>query len=154
MPHVLNITHSILGQPWRWRALAADARGGLNADDLVTQLLLARGCTSETVAAHRTPTIRAFMPDPSIFRDMDRAAERLADAVLGGERVAVFGDYDVDGATSAALMIRLLRSLGLDPVAYIPDRLMEGYGPSGEALVRLAGGAAQARPYSHAGRAL
>lgn len=139
MSHVLNITHSILGQPWRWRALETDARQDLTGDDLVTQLLLARGCTQETVAAHRSPTIRGFMPDPSIFRDMDRAAERLAAAVLGDERVAVFGDYDVDGATSAALMIRLLRSLGLDPVAYIPDRLMEGYGPSGEALVRLAG---------------
>jgi single-stranded-DNA-specific exonuclease len=77
------------------------------------------------------------MPDPSIFRDMDRAAERLADSVQRGEAVTVFGDYDVDGATSAALLIRLLRDLGLDPRAYIPDRLMEGYGPSGEALVRL-----------------
>ncbi len=139
MSHVLNITHSILGQPWRWRALETDARGDLSGDDLVTQLLLSRGCSREALEAHRNPSIRGFMPDPSIFRDMDRAAERLAAAVLSGERVAVFGDYDVDGATSAALMIRLLRSLGLDPVAYIPDRLMEGYGPSGEALVRLAG---------------
>ena len=139
MSHVLNITHSILGQPWRWRSLENDARTALSSDDLVTQLLLARGCPPAALAAHRTPTIREFMPDPSIFRDMDRAAERLAAAVLAGERVAVFGDYDVDGATSAALMIRLLRALGLDPVAYIPDRLMEGYGPSGEALVRLAG---------------
>jgi len=139
MSHVLNITQSILGQPWRWRALETDARGDLTGDDLVTQLLLSRGCSRETLEAHRFPSIRGFMPDPSIFRDMDRAAERLAAAVLSGERVAVFGDYDVDGATSAALMIRLLRSLGLDPVAYIPDRLMEGYGPSGEALVRLAG---------------
>ena len=139
MSHVLNITHSILGQPWRWRALETDARQDLTGDDLVTQLLLSRGCSRETLEAHRAPSIRGFMPDPSIFRDMDRAAERLAAAVLAGERVAVFGDYDVDGATSAALMIRLLRSLGLDPVAYIPDRLMEGYGPSGEALVRLAG---------------
>ena len=78
------------------------------------------------------------MPDPSIFRDMDKAAERLADAVEAGEPVTIFGDYDVDGATSAALLIRLLRELGLDPQAYIPDRLMEGYGPSGEALVRIA----------------
>lgn len=139
MSHVLNITRSILGQPWRWRALETDARDELSGDDLVTQLLLSRGCTREALEAHRSPSIRGFMPDPSIFRDMDRAAERLAAAVLSGERVAVFGDYDVDGATSAALMIRLLRSLGLDPVAYIPDRLMEGYGPSGEALVRLAG---------------
>jgi single-stranded-DNA-specific exonuclease len=69
---------------------------------------------------------------------MDKAAERLADAVQAGERVTIFGDYDVDGATSAALLILLLRGLGLEAAPYIPDRLMEGYGPSGEALVRLA----------------
>ena len=78
------------------------------------------------------------MPDPSIFRDMDRAAGRLADAVQAGEQVAIFGDYDVDGATSAALMVRVLRDLGLAARPYIPDRLLEGYGPSGAALVRLA----------------
>lgn len=138
MTPVLNIHSSILGQPWRWRGLAADARDpGFAPDDLVTQLLLTRGCAREELEAHRAPSIRAFMPDPSIFRDMDKAAERLADAVQRGEAVTVFGDYDVDGATSAALLIRLLRDLGLDPRAYIPDRLMEGYGPSGEALVRL-----------------
>ena len=140
---VLDIHQSILGQPWRWRALAADARDpDFLPDDLVTQLLMARGCPREDLEAHRAPSIRGFMPDPSIFRDMDKAADRLADAVLAGEAVTVFGDYDVDGATSAALMIRLLRDLGLDPAAYIPDRLMEGYGPSGEALVRIASGGA------------
>lgn len=141
MNTVLNITQSILGQPWRWRALSADARDpGYTPDDLVTQLLLARGCPREGLDAHKAPSIRAFMPDPSIFRDMDRAAERLASAVLSGENVTIFGDYDVDGATSAALMILLLRDLGLDAQAYIPDRLMEGYGPSGTALVKIANG--------------
>ncbi len=136
---VLGVADSFLGQPWRWRSLAADARdGGMGESDLVTQLLLSRGCPPDALEAHRAPSIRGFMPDPSIFRDMDRAAARLADAVEAGERVAIFGDYDVDGATSAAVMIRVLRSLGLDPVAYIPDRLTEGYGPSGAALVRLA----------------
>jgi single-stranded-DNA-specific exonuclease len=132
----LNITNSITGQSWRWR------HGDGECDDLVTQLLLARGCPGDMIGAYRDPTIRAFMPDPSIFQDMERAAERLAAAVLAGEAVTVFGDYDVDGATSAALLIRVLRSLGLSPQAYIPDRLMEGYGPSGEALVRIAEGGA------------
>ncbi len=132
----LNITNSISGQSWRWR------HGNGECDDIVAQLLLARGCPADQVDAYRDPTIRAFMPDPSVFNDMDRAAERLAEAVLAGEAVTVFGDYDVDGATSAALLIRVLRSLGLDPKAYIPDRLMEGYGPSGEALVRIADGGA------------
>ena len=139
MSAVLNISHSILGQPWRWRMLEADARDpGFAPDDLVTQLLLARGCPREALDAHKLPSIRGFMPDPSIFRDMEVAAERLAAAVLADEPVTIFGDYDVDGATSAALLIRLLRGLGLDPQAYIPDRLMEGYGPSGEALVKIA----------------
>ncbi|WP_119037783.1 single-stranded-DNA-specific exonuclease RecJ [Hephaestia caeni] len=139
MTPVLNIAASILGQPWHWRSLAADARDpGYAPDDLVTQLLLARGCPRDAIDAHKAPSIRGFMPDPSILRDMDRAATRLADAVQQAENIAIFGDYDVDGATSAALMILLLRDLGIEAAPYIPDRLMEGYGPSGEALVRLA----------------
>jgi single-stranded-DNA-specific exonuclease len=138
--HVCGVTRSILGQPWRWRGMAADAGDpGFRPDDLVDQLLLARGVAREELARHRTPTLREFMPDPSVFRDMDKAAERVADAVQAGEAVTIFGDYDVDGATSAALLILLLRGLGLEAKAYIPDRLMEGYGPSGEALVRIAG---------------
>jgi len=143
MDNVAGITRSFLGQAWRWRTLAADARDpGFQPDDLVTQLLLARGVGRDAIEANRSPSIRGFMPDPSIFNDMDKAARRLADAVQANEQVTIFGDYDVDGATSAALMIRLLRDLGLTPAAYIPDRLMEGYGPSGEALVRIAGGGA------------
>jgi single-stranded-DNA-specific exonuclease len=141
--HVCGVSHSILGQPWRWRGGAAEAPdAGFVPDDLIDQLLMARGVIREELERHRTPTIRDFMPDPSIFRDMDRAAQRLADAVEAREPVTIFGDYDVDGATSAALLIRLLRDLGCDPKAYIPDRLMEGYGPSGEALVKIAQGGA------------
>jgi single-stranded-DNA-specific exonuclease len=131
----LSINRSITGQAWRWRGAASDE---LANDDLVTQLILSRGAPADEVEAYRNPTIRAFMPDPSIFQDMDRAATRLADAVIAQEKVTIFGDYDVDGATSAALLIRLLRDLGLEAGAYIPDRLMEGYGPSGAALVKLA----------------
>ena len=111
--------------------------GGRIDDDLVAQLLLSRGVPREDLERHRNPSLRAFLPDPSHFRDMDPAAERLAQAVLGGETVTIYGDYDVDGATSAALLVRLLRALGLPAGYYIPDRLLEGYGPSGEALVRL-----------------
>lgn len=105
--------------------------------DLVTQLLLARGVAHDDVERHRNPSLRAFLPDPSAFRDMDQAAERLAQAIVTGDALTVYGDYDVDGATSAALLIRLLRMLGHPARYYIPDRLLEGYGPSGEALVRL-----------------
>lgn len=140
MSSVLNITHSVTGQNWKWRSGDVDARDpGFQPDDLVTQLLLARGVPRDDIERHREPTIRGFMPDPSIFRDMDCAAERLADAVEAREIVTIYGDYDVDGATSAALLIRLLRDLGLEAHHYIPDRLMEGYGPSGEALVRIGG---------------
>lgn len=138
MSAVLDVTQSLSGQEWRWRSTSADARDpGFKPDDLVTQLLLARGATRETLEINRDPTIRGFMPDPSVFQDMDKAADRIADAITAQQKVVVFGDYDVDGATSAALLIRLLRDLGLDAGYYIPDRLMEGYGPSGEALVKL-----------------
>lgn len=113
--------------------------GGGLTDDIVTQLLLSRGVPREDLDRHRNPSLRTFLPDPSEFRDMDAAAERLAQAVLTNETVTVYGDYDVDGATSAALLILLLRQLGHEARYYIPDRLLEGYGPSGEALVRIAG---------------
>ncbi|MFL6854684.1 MAG: single-stranded-DNA-specific exonuclease RecJ [Sphingomicrobium sp.] len=128
-----GVERSLLGQPWQWRRAGGDE---LNRD-LTDQLLLARGVEESDLARHRTPTIRDFLPDPSAFRDMDKAATRLADAVEAGETIAIFGDYDVDGATSAALLTILLRRLGGEPMIYIPDRLMEGYGPSGAALVEL-----------------
>ncbi|PKB25191.1 exonuclease RecJ [Novosphingobium kunmingense] len=136
---VLGIDRSLSGRLWRWRGGNMDLGGTATLDhDLVTQLLLSRGVAPDDVERHRNPSLRAFLPDPSHFRDMDQAAERLAQAVLTHERVTVYGDYDVDGATSAALLIRLLRELGLEAGYYIPDRLLEGYGPSGKALVRLA----------------
>ena len=130
----LGVERSIAGQPWRWRRAAEPAIG---MDTLVDELLLARGVAREDLARHREPRIRDFLPDPSCFKDMDKGAKRLADAVQGDESIAIFGDYDVDGATSAALLVLLLRRLGADPTVYIPDRLMEGYGPSGKALVEL-----------------
>jgi single-stranded-DNA-specific exonuclease len=143
---LFGIDRSLAGKAWRWRGgnmdLAGTAAGisggpGDLGHDIVTQLLLSRGVAPDDLDRHRNPSLRAFLPDPSEFRDMDCAAERLAQAVIGGERMTIYGDYDVDGATSAALLIRLLRMLGLEAGYYIPDRLLEGYGPSGEALVRL-----------------
>ena len=105
--------------------------------DIATQLLLSRGVAADDLDRHRQPSLRDFLPDPSQFKDMDRAAERIAEAVISQENIAVYGDYDVDGATSSALLIRMLRMLGHDARHYIPDRLLEGYGPSGEALLKL-----------------
>lgn len=106
-------------------------------DDIVTQLLLSRGVVRDELERNRNPTLSGFLPDPSCFRDMDVAAERVAQAILAHETITVYGDYDVDGATSAALLVRLFRMLGHEARYYIPDRLLEGYGPSGEALVKI-----------------
>jgi single-stranded-DNA-specific exonuclease len=130
----LNIERSVTGQPWRWRRSAEPASG---MDALVDELLLGRGVARDDLARHRDPKIRDFLPDPSCFNDMEKGAKRLANAIQDGETIAIFGDYDVDGATSAALLTRLWRRLGAEPIVYIPDRLMEGYGPSGKALVEL-----------------
>ena len=113
----LNIERSVIGQPWRWRRLADSAS---EMDELVDELLLARGVPREDLARHRDPKIRDFLPDPSCFRDMDAGAQRLAEAIRADETIAIFGDYDVDGATSAALLVLLLRRLGVEPMVYIP----------------------------------
>lgn len=139
--YIFGIDSSLSGKAWCWRGGnmdLGDGPGGLDTD-IVTQLLLSRGVAPDDIERHRQPSLRGFLPDPSQFRDMDAAAQRLTQAVLSGETVTIYGDYDVDGATSAAVLIRLLRMLGHDARYYIPDRLLEGYGPSGEALVRIAG---------------
>ena len=143
---VTAITHSLSGLAWRWRGGNMDlSAGGAvgQLDDLVDQLLMARGVERHDLERHRRPTLRDFLPDPSIFNDMDNAARRIADAITKGEAIAVYGDYDVDGATSAALLIRFLAGLGVTARPYIPDRLLEGYGPSAEGLVKLAREGAQ-----------
>ena len=135
---MIGAAASLSGRQWRWRGGNMDLGGGGLDQDLVTQLLLSRGIPPEDLDRQKSPTLRAFLPDPSAFRDMDVAADRLARAITGREAITIYGDYDVDGATSAALLIRLIRMLGHDARHYIPDRLLEGYGPTGEALVRLA----------------
>lgn len=136
---ITSIDRSLTGLAWRWRGgnMALGGAGDGGGDDLIDQLLLSRGVNREDLDRQRRPTLREFLPDPSIFRDMDQAAERLAGAIIAREAIAVYGDYDVDGATSAALLIRFIRMCGHDARAYIPDRLLEGYGPTGPALVRL-----------------
>lgn len=141
---VLGVVSSLSGKAWRWRGgnMELDDRQVARAHGLdrsiLDQLLLTRGVAEDDLERHARPTMRAFLPDPSAFRDMDTAAERLALCVTTGEQVTIYGDYDVDGATSAALLVELLRQLGHAAGYYIPDRLLEGYGPTGEALVKLA----------------
>jgi single-stranded-DNA-specific exonuclease len=139
--HVYGVSASLSGKAWCWRGgnmeLGSDGPHALT-HSIRDQLLMTRGVPEGDLARHIRPTLRDFCPDPSAFRDMDTAAERLADAVMRREQVTIYGDYDVDGATSASLLVDLLRQLGLEAGYYIPDRLLEGYGPSGAALVRLA----------------
>jgi single-stranded-DNA-specific exonuclease len=125
-----------LDLPGANRALAIAQRHDL--PDLVSRVLAGRGVGADDAPLFLTPSIKALMPDPSVLTDMDAVAERIADAIAAGEKVAIFGDYDVDGATSAALLTRFLRGQGLDPTIYIPDRIFEGYGPNAEAMRVLA----------------
>ncbi|MCG2841979.1 single-stranded-DNA-specific exonuclease RecJ [Sandaracinobacter sp. RS1-74] len=136
---VFNVSRSATARAWHWRAqpLPLGAAERLGVDELAAQILLSRGCAPADV--HRTlkPALRDWLPDPSLFQDMDRVAGRLADAVERGEKIILFADYDVDGATSAAFLLRHLRALGADAAPYIPDRILEGYGPSAAALLEL-----------------
>jgi len=138
---VLGVGRSITGRRWIWRQ--GEARTGLaiaqrlGIPELVGRLLAGRGIGVEAAADFLEPTLRALLPDPSVLMDMDAAAQRMADAAERAESVAVFGDYDVDGACSGALMVRLLRMLGARVVHYVPDRLTEGYGPNAAAIATL-----------------
>lgn len=138
---VLGVAASATGRRWIWRQ--GEARTGLGIaqrlglPEIVGRLLAARGVGIEDAPHFLEPTLRALLPDPSRLRDMDAAAARLADAAQRAERVAVFGDYDVDGACAGALMVRLLRELGCEVSHYVPDRISEGYGPNAGAIGAL-----------------
>ena len=139
---VLGVERSLNQRRWVWRV--GEDRVGLgiaqrhDLPEIIGRLLAARGVGIDGAASFLDPTLRALMPDPSALTDMDIAASRIADAVQRGETVAVFGDYDVDGACSGALMFSLLRELGANVLHYVPDRLAEGYGPNAPALRSLA----------------
>lgn len=138
----LGVEDSLSHRRWIWRRGEEQVGLGiaqrLGVPEVVGRLLAARGVAPEAAAVFLEPTLRALLPDPSCLRDMDTAAERLARAVETQEHVAVFGDYDVDGTCSAALLAGLLEELGCEVVTYVPDRLAEGYGPNADALRRLA----------------
>lgn len=137
----LGVDHSLSGRAWRQRAAdPAVARGLIQAHGLAEPLaraLAARGIDRDTAETFLSPTLRALFPDPSSFMDMDVAASVIVDAVEQGRSVHVFADYDVDGATSAALLVRWFRAMGADLPIYVPDRLTEGYGPSPRAFDTL-----------------
>jgi single-stranded-DNA-specific exonuclease len=137
----LGVERSLTGRRWAERladermAIAMAQRHGL--PEAICRLLAAREVDLEGVPDFLEPTLRKFLPDPSHLKDMDAAVARVVSAIQAGERIAVFGDYDVDGATSSALLLRFLRSVGGDVCLYIPDRRKEGYGPNTAALLKL-----------------
>jgi single-stranded-DNA-specific exonuclease len=141
----LGVERSACGRAWRDRLDERDATRALaiaqrhdDMPELLARILAGRGVEVDAVASFLDPTVRALMPDPHTLAGMRDAATRLADAVTRSETVAILGDYDVDGATSAATLGRYLRHCGLHPLVYIPDRLFEGYGPNTEAIRALA----------------
>ena len=139
--HFLGVDRSLTGRSWVSRladdraALAIAQREGL--PEIIGRVLAGRGILPDDVAAYLAPSLKTLLPDPSVLKDMDRAAKRVGAAIMAGERVAVFGDYDVDGATSSAVLQRFFRSVGSDLRIYIPDRIREGYGPNAPAMMIL-----------------
>src|SRR5436305_4166989 len=143
-PAFLGVSRSVTGKLWRDRL---DPRGAARAlaiaqryqlAEMLARVLAGRDVEIDAVEEFLDPTIRKLMPDPHTVTQMEAAAKRIADAAPGREKVAIFGDYDVDGATSAALLAWHLRHCGLDPLIHIPDRIFEGYGPNTEAVRMLA----------------
>jgi len=126
---------SRLDQAAQNRALAIAQVHGI--PDLVARVLAGRGVTLDDAPAFLDPTIRSLMPDPYTLTDCEKAVNRLAEAIAGREKVAIFGDYDVDGASSSALLYRFLHHFGVEAEIYIPDRIFEGYGPNPTAIRQL-----------------
>ena len=139
----LDVDNSFTGRPWRdrldvkGRALAEMIIQQTGLPDILARVLAARNILPEAVEDYLSPAIRSLMPDPSTLVAMDKAAQRLADAVIGGETVGIFGDYDVDGACSSALLAEFLRFCGIPYLIHIPDRIFEGYGPNIDAIRSL-----------------
>jgi len=127
----------------RWRLRSNDERLGLalsqrlDVPEIVGRVLAGRGVTLDDAEHYLSPTIRDMLPDPSLFKDMDVASRHIVDAIKAGKRIAVFGDYDVDGATSSSVLKRFFDMLGVPLLVYIPDRMAEGYGPNINAFNQL-----------------
>ena len=138
---ILGVEHSVTGK--RWRARLEDDRAAmalaqqLDLPEALARVLAARKVAPEDVSSFLQPSLKAFLPDPSVLKGMDQAVTRLADAVEAGETIGVFGDYDVDGATSSALLVHYFRALDVATDVHIPDRQKEGYGPNAPAIVAL-----------------
>ncbi|HQN52650.1 MAG TPA: DHH family phosphoesterase, partial [Phenylobacterium sp.] len=137
----LGVSRSLTGRPWRARPAEPDLvrrhQMSLGLSEPLARALASRGVDAESGETFLNPTLKALFPNPSSFQDMDRAASILIDAVERDRPMVVFADYDVDGASSAAQLVRWMRAMGKDLPIYVPDRITEGYGPSPAAFRRL-----------------
>ena len=126
-PAVLGVERSLSGK--RWRSRLSDERSGMaiaqraGLPEILGRILAARDVPIDGVEDYLKPTLSRSLPDPSCLKDMDLAVERLVAAILNGEQIAVFGDYDVDGATSSALLQSFLRAVGTELRVYIPRQV-------------------------------
>ncbi len=137
----LNITRSAKGQRWQARLqdqrLAQTIAEKHDLPEILGRVMAARGVGLDEVENYLNPTLRGLMPKPSALLDMEKGAARLAQAIIAQEKIGIISDYDVDGVSSAALLLRFLRAVGHDALVYLPDRLTEGYGPSEKAVSSL-----------------
>jgi single-stranded-DNA-specific exonuclease len=144
----LDVASSVTGRAWVDRLDANTLRVAqtigqrTTLSEILARIVAGRGIPADEAESYLLPTIRELMPDPSILADMDALAGRLAAAISSNESIALFGDYDVDGASSCALMTRYLRHFGIEPQVHIPDRIFEGYGPNIAAIDKLIEGGA------------
>jgi single-stranded-DNA-specific exonuclease len=140
-PAFLDVKKSVKGQRWVARLddqrLAHTIAEKNELPEILGRVMAARGVTSDEAEAFLNPTLRSLMPQPSAFMDMEKGAARLAEAIVKKETIGIISDYDVDGVSSAAIMVRFLASVGHEANVYIPDRLTEGYGPSEKAVTIL-----------------
>ncbi|MGD0190070.1 MAG: single-stranded-DNA-specific exonuclease RecJ [Rhizomicrobium sp.] len=141
MTAVLNVEQSFTGRRWVLPEVDEDAvratSRAANISPWLGRILTARGVAAEDAGKYLNPTLRDLMPEPFRLKDMEKAVARAQRAIASGERIAVFGDYDVDGSSSSALLAGFLADIGCSQTIYIPDRMSEGYGPSAAALLKL-----------------
>ena len=137
----LGVDRSFQGRRWQTPAsndqTVGELKASLEISENLARILAGRGFSLDTAHPFLYPTLKELMPDPSILVDMDKAVDRLVKAVRHSEVIAIFGDYDVDGATSSALLIKFFQAIGIEVTSYIPDRMREGYGPNTAALLKL-----------------
>ncbi|MCR9235637.1 MAG: single-stranded-DNA-specific exonuclease RecJ [Alphaproteobacteria bacterium] len=147
--HFLGVEKSLTGKAWvesldtKTQPIATAISQRHQLPELLGRVLAARGVDIDSAAQFLTPSLRDMMPDPKALTDMEKAADRLTKAIVDKQKVAIFGDYDVDGATSSALLFRFLQHFGISAKIYIPDRIFEGYGPNGPAIDGLIDDGAQ-----------